>query len=149
MAQVHTNGRSDLVGPTLQLGDFLPERREVRLNGQTHQAWVTTNSRYPRRIMAELDSAARTYNVAIEPIRDIIGLPDAMEQIAADPLKMTALENQPVAWDRYITSAVAALIPTVLESELELVDLPVLEQWLRDLGYLPSLRTESPGESST
>jgi hypothetical protein len=67
MVQSH-NGRGDIVAAPLQLGDFLPERREVILNGQRYSAWVTTNQRYPRSILARLDRAARVYNRAIEPL---------------------------------------------------------------------------------
>lgn len=142
MAQVHKNGRADIVGSTIQLGDFLPEKRKVVLNGQAHDAWVVTNGRYPRRIMLELEQASRSYTTAIEPLRTLLGRimePDILAEIMADPVKQAALDAQPLAWDRYITDCILALIPTMLESELELVGLGNLEQLLRDLGYLQPL----------
>ena len=137
------NGRADTVGAPLQLGDFLPERREVVINGQTYQAWVTTNNRYPRNIMARLDRAAREYNRVIAPIQDLVRAPqtDAIQQIANSPERQHALDEQPEAWDRYVTTCVLELIPSLPESEIELVSLPILEGLLRDLGYFQAPAT--------
>lgn len=128
------NGRADLVGPTIQLGDFLPEHRIVVLNGQQYSAWVTTNKRYPRSIMARLDRAAREYNRVILPL-----LQPLAEGEEPSEARYRAAEEQPEAWSGYVTKAVLLLIPQLQESELELVDLDSLETLLRDLGYFPPL----------
>lgn len=129
------NGRADLVGTPIQLGDFLPERRQVVLNGQPYQAWVTTNKRYPRTIMARLDRAARAYNQVILPILEQTETVTDTSKLS--PEKLHALDMQPEAWEQYISECVVLLVPGLLESEVELVDLPTLEGLLRELGYLP------------
>lgn len=137
MAQSN-NGRADLVGSPIQLGDFLPERRQVVLNGQTYQAWVTTNKRYPRSIMARLDRAARLYNRIIAPILESSeGVTDP-SQLSME--KLQALEVQPESWEQYISECVLLLVPGLLESDIELVDLATLEGLLRDLGYFQDVQ---------
>jgi hypothetical protein len=143
------NGRADIVGAPLELGDFLPERREVVLNGNRYLAWVATNQRYPRHIMAKLDRAAREYNQVIQPLLDIINInrEDAVEQVSNSPERQEALASQPEAWDRYVSTCVQLLIPNLLESEIELVDLQTLERLLRELGYFTPPR-EQPQEAA-
>jgi hypothetical protein len=125
------NGRAvETVGPPIQLGDFLPERRQVVINGQTYNAWVTTNRRYPRSIMARLDKAARTYNRVIAPIWD--PLPEGQEP---DEARLKAAEDQPEAWAAYVCEAVIQLVPGVTESDLDLIDTDTLAELLTQLGY--------------
>lgn len=125
------NGRADVVGTPIQLGDFLPERREVVLNGQKYTAWVTTNKRYPRSIMARLDRAARVYNRVVAPLLEVTD--QANPELT--PERLTAMDEQPEAWEHYVSECVMLLIPNLLESEIELVSLDALEGLLRDLGY--------------
>ena len=144
------NGRADAsVIVPLELGDFLAERREVIINGQTYLAWVTTHNRYPRNIMARLDRASREYNRTIAPLLPVLGqdLSQATESIQNSPERLDALEAQPEAWDRYVTQCVLLLIPNLLESEIELVDLASLERLLRELGYFQPLQAQEATES--
>lgn len=136
------NGRSDIVGAPIQLGDFLPERRYVDVNGQRYTAWVTTNRRYPRSIMARLDRAARVYNRVISPL-----LQPMAEGEEPDEARLRAAEEQPEAWQQYVTESVLLLVPTLLESEIELVPLDALENLLRELGYFPPLEDTQNGET--
>jgi len=134
------NGRADVVGPPIQLGDFLPERRQVSLNGQSYTAWVTTNNRYPRSIMARLDRAARVYNRVIAPLLE--PRPEPLEGEAPEPIspeRIKAVDEQPEAWEVYVNECVMLLVPGLLESEIELVDLTTLEELLRTLGYFRTL----------
>jgi hypothetical protein len=124
------NGRAEVVGPPIQLGDFLPERRQVVINGQTYMGWVTTNRRYPRSIMARLDKAARVYNRLIAPIWD--PLPEGQEP---DEARLKAVEDQPEAWAAYVCEAVIQLVPGVTESDLDLIDTDTLANLLTELGY--------------
>lgn len=125
-----TNGRADVVGAPIELGDFFPERRQVVLNGQKYLAWVATNKRYPRSIMARLDKAARVYNRVVSPL--LVPREDN-EEISQE--RLDAMDAQPEAWEQYVNECVTLLIPGLLESEIELVGLDVLEKLLRDLGY--------------
>lgn len=125
------NGRADVVGTPIQLGDFLPERREVVINGQKYTAWVTTNKRYPRSIMARLDRAARVYNRIVAPLLEITD--QANPELT--PERIRAIDEQPEAWEHYVSECVMLLIPNLLESEIDLVSLDALEGLLRDLGY--------------
>lgn len=143
------NGRADVVGPPIQLGDFLPERRQVIINGQTFMGWVTTNRRYPRSIMARLDKAARAYNRVIAPIWD--PLPEGQEP---DESRLKAVEDQPEAWAAYVCEAVLQLVPGVTESDLDLIDTDTLANLLTELGYFkpptPATTDEAtpPGEAA-
>jgi len=145
------NGRAvETVGPPIQLGDFLPERRQVVINGQTYNAWVTTNRRYPRSIMARLDKAARAYNRVIMPLWD--PLPEGQEP---DEARLKAAEDQPEAWAEYVCEAVIQLVPGVTESDLDLIDTDTLANLLTELGYFkpPAAGSDAvettPGEVAT
>ncbi len=129
-----TNGRADTVGPPIQLGDFLPERRQVVLNGQPYQAWVAENRRYPRTIMARLDRAARIYNRVVAPLLVPKEQQDLTDDVQNEE-RLRAMDMQPEAWEAYVSECVMLLVPGILESEVELVDLAILENLLRDLGY--------------
>lgn len=141
---VTTNGRTDIVGAPIQLGDFFPERRYVDLNGQSYLAWVTTNKRYPRSIMAKLDRAARTYNRTIAPLLEPLEEGDEVTQERID-----AAENQPEAWQKYVSESVMLLVPNLLESEVELIELPALENLLVQLGYFTAPPPTDENQQST
>lgn len=126
------NGRADVVGPEIQLGDFLPERRKVSLNGNVYMAWVVTNRRYPRDIMAKLDRAARAYNRVIAPLMQPLA-----EGEEVDEARLEAADLQPEAYAAYVTEAIRLLVPGTTESELQLVDLEVLYRLGQELGYFP------------
>lgn len=136
------NGRADTVGVPIQLGDFFPERRQVVLNGQKYNAWVATNKRYPRTIMARLDKEARIYNRIVAPLLEVRGPEDVL---TAE--RIQAMDDQPEAWEHYITECILLLVPGVMESELELVDLSVLEGLLRDLGYFREVAPDGTGST--
>jgi len=126
------NGRADVVGPTIELGDFLPERRQVSLNGNTYNAWVTTNRRYPRLVMTRLDRAARKFNRKT----DILRTPLAEGEEPSED-RIVALEEYGDNWNEYVTEAILALVPGTTESELDLVDLDTLYRLGQELGYFP------------
>lgn len=149
------NGRADIVGPPIELGDFLPERRQVKLNGNFYDAWVTTNHRYPRSVMVKLDRAARVYNRVIDPLlpEDQRLMPLTEEELPAARLR--AIEEQPTAWADYVQEAIRLLVPGTQESELELVDTNTLHDLGQQLGYfppndrLPDEVPESAGEETS
>lgn len=176
-----TNGRADTVGAPIQLGDFLPERRQIVLNGQTYLAWVATNKRYPRSVMARLDRAARVYNRVVGPLletqvqpeaalpalarevidyatehpkarfndSDVTTLLDQLGKALLLPIvpvamdeRIKAMDEQPEAWENYVSECVMLLVPGLLESEIELIGLDVLEGLLKDIGYFRDTSTD-------
>lgn len=131
------NGRADVSGPPILLGDFLPEQRTVVLNGIEYRAWVATNRRYPRRIMVALDAASRRYTKVIQPLivdlpaeKDV--LPGEWEELLAD--REDAIEAQQAAYNSYVSECVSLLVQNLPESEADLIPLEDAEKLLRALG---------------
>jgi hypothetical protein len=143
-----TNGRADVSGPPILLGDFLPEQRVVVLNGNEYKAWVTTNRRYPRRIMVALDAASRRYRKVIEPLladlpneKDL--LPGELEDLVAE--REDAAEAQQSAYNSYVSECVSLLVQHLPESEADMIPLEDAERLLRTLGLFRPLES-APAE---
>lgn len=145
---VHTNGRADLVGAPIQLGDFLPERREVELNGQRYLAWVVTNRRFPRSVQAELDSARVRYMRVVGPLLQQAQAGDDAGEIPAQDRaeRERAIEQADVAYAHYMTEALVALVPGLGEQEADLIDVNAANRLLVELGYFKP--AEAPAEAS-
>lgn len=129
---VQTNGRADLVGSPIQLGDFLPERREVVLNGQKYLAWVVANRRFPRSVQAQLDQARNRYMRTVAPLLSAQASEDPVD--AAE--RQRALDAADVAYARYVTDALVALVPGLGEQEADMIDPDGANTLLTELGYL-------------
>lgn len=171
------NGRADLAGPRIDLGDFLPERREIRINGQDYLGWVVKDGHYPREVLARLGRAYRRYLTAIAallaepPVWLCVDCSVAQRkltaaqrrkgesvvcthtdfpeyeiferEVAEDLLaRRKAGEDQDIAYARYLTEAVLALVPNVLESEINLMPTETVELLLRQLGYFDPERDQ-------
>lgn len=141
------NGRADVSGPPILLGDFLPEQRTVVLNGTEYRAWVTSNRRYPRRIMVALDSASRRYSKVVQPLmvdlpneKDV--LPSEWEELLAE--REEAIETQQAAYNSYVSECVSLLVQNLPESEADLIPLEDAEKLLRTLGLFRSIESPEP-----
>lgn len=142
--------------PPIRLGQFLRERVTVEINGQLHQAWVTTNRRYPRRLQAQLDRARARYTLVAGPLLVDPLTPEELEALSPEERatylesRRVAIEAHDEAYQDYVTSALLVLIPTLDEETAELIDQPTAEQLLRDLGYFQPLADEplAEGEAS-
>lgn len=136
--------------PVLDLGDFTPEQKTLRLNGIEYDAWVTRNRRYPRRIQARVDLARSRYLSIAEPllaqIKAATPPPKTEDQTDAeyaeqlrdfrlDPEFQVWIEQQNQAYGTYVTESLCALIPDLDYDDAELIDLPKAEYALRELGY--------------
>jgi hypothetical protein len=147
------NGRADTVGPAINLGSFLPERRTVVINDVSHDAWVTTNRRYPRRIQAMLDTYMARYSEVIAPLRDTRSTDDMSDEEKQEYLlaRMRAVDEADQSYQRYVTDSLMALIPTLDEETAELIETETAADLLIQLGYFqPKQDVEAePIQSST
>jgi hypothetical protein len=120
------NGRADIVGSPIELGDFLPEKRVVKLNGQSYEAWVTTNRRYPRRIQSQLDRYSGRYQRVV----------DALKQEDIESYEREALvEQADEAYQTFVSDSIMALVPGLPEQDVDLIDIDSAVRLLRELGY--------------
>jgi hypothetical protein len=151
------NGRADTVGPAIQLGDFFPERRAVVINGETHQAWVTTNRRYPRPVQAQLDRYRNRYLSTAEPtLRPELNDPEAVAKLTPEERaellseRVALVEAADDAYEVFLTDALMALIPTLDQQTVDMIPREAIESVLRDLGYFSDpTPVESTSESSS
>src|SRR5204863_10222597 len=102
---------------------------------------------------------SREYSRVIEPLLEpTVVMPEIMDgpdyvawehaKKLQDARRAVAAEEQQEAYNTYITASMKLLVPSLLESEIELVDLTACEKLLRDeLGFLPPLDTE-PADST-
>jgi len=136
---MHTslNGRADTVGPPINLGSFLPERRVVVINDIPHDAWVTTNRRYPRRVQAQLDHYRGRYMDVVGPFLESQPEESVPDEDKAEYFqrRQRAIDEADEAYQRYVTDSLMALIPTLDEETAELINTPQAEELLRQLGY--------------
>lgn len=142
---VQVSGRAETVGSPIQLGDFLPERRAVVVNGQTYSAWVTKNRRFPRSVQAELDMARNRYTRVVGPL---LAPQDAEDDANAETQasRAQAIEQADVAYARYLTDSLVALVPGLGEQEADLIDQESVVRLLTELGYMdaPEQASETP-----
>lgn len=140
------NGRADLVGSPIELGDFLPEKRQVKLNGRTYEAWVSTNRAYPRRLQAQLDRYKRRYDKVLEPLTVA---DDASPDDKPTPEEIeAAVDRAEEAHQQFVTDAVMVLVINLSEDEAELIPLERAEWLLRELGYFKPLDELSEDSTS-
>jgi hypothetical protein len=131
------NGRADIVGSPIELGDFIAERRQIILNGRPYEGWVVTNRRYPRRIQAQLDRYYGRYRRRIAPL-NVDPESDDFDEVAFEE----AAENADEWYQEFVTEALLALVPGLSESEAELLPLEVASNVLTELGYFDPKRSQ-------
>ena len=140
------NGRAHEARP-VDLGILLPERRDVKVNEVTYQAWVTSNKRYPRRVQAMLDAALARYLRVAGPLLRMAGRES--DAGADEPLteeQIQALDEHDIAYQDYLTEAISALVPDLATADPEAIEIMRTEQallLLQELGYMPEPKKET------
>jgi hypothetical protein len=125
------DGRATTARPTYKLGDFLPEQREVEVNGVKHMAWVATNNRYPRRIKAAIDRARFDYLGRVKAITE-----RAEGLQVTDEAYARAVLEAPVAYNDFLTTVFMLVCPTMDEDTAEMIDAETIETFLTELGVI-------------
>lgn len=138
------------VSDEIRLGDFFPEQRYVVVSGQRHLAWVTTNKRYPRPIMARLDRAHNKWSQVAAPLMADVLTPEQLAQLSDAEREQyerdrdRAIADHNIAWQEYLTDALMLLIPTLDETTASIVDEQAANDLLIELGYFDGAPHEEP-----
>jgi hypothetical protein len=135
------------------LGDYLPDHREVKLNGVVYEGWVAKEGGCPRDVIARLARAFRRYIRVIGPLlADPVPEPPDFAEPSERQAYETAVEmdrqereraadDQDIAYTRYLTDCVLALVPTIPAPEVEITPEHKLEGLLHELGYFSNKST--------
>lgn len=140
------NGRADVVGAALELGEFLPEKRPVRINGNTYYAWLISDGHYERNVLARTARAYARYLQRMEPLtRAPLPKPAEVEgpiyeawkrESDADLVKRNeAMANQEVWYDEYLTEVALLLVPGLQETEANLIPRDKIKELFEELGF--------------
>lgn len=136
---------------THDLGEYLPDHRTVKLNGQEYEGWVFKNGGCPREIIARLARAYARYYRVIAPLLEP-PVPDSPHtegpeyeawkaEVELDrQARERAADDNDLAYARYLTDCTLALVPTIPERDVALVPTERLEALLLDLGFFDPRR---------